>query len=109
MTHQTTEPTLGPWYFDGERFRAAGFRNIGPDFGKFTQGMLLGLVRRLRVWKEARAVRPVRSPALVRSYAAAERDPTWQAARITNAAVRWPAHGPVPQSFPLASFAVRII
>jgi len=91
IANHTVELALGPWYFDGTFKRGSG-THYAPHVGQFIQFQLFGMLDGLRVDLESAAVRPVRSPAFVRSYEAAELDPSWARGRINNGAAEAPAY-----------------
>lgn len=91
VANHTTELSLAPWYFDGS-FKPASGTHLAPWVGHFMQKQVFGLIDGMRVFHEARAVRPVRAPAFVRSYAAAEADPSWREQSINNSAAEAPAY-----------------
>ena len=91
VANHSVELSLAPWYF-ADGFEAAGGTHLAPWVGHFTQEQVFGLIDGMRVFHEAEAVRPVRSPAFVRSYEAAERDPSWREQSINNSAAEAPAY-----------------
>ena len=91
VANHTVEMSLAPWYFDGQ-FRPASGSHLAPWVGHFTQQQLFGLIDGMRIFHESEAVRPVRSPAFVRSYEAAELDPSWREQSINNSAAEAPAY-----------------
>jgi len=91
VANHATELSLGPWYFDGV-FHVAGGTHLAPWVGHFTQPQVFGLVDAMRIFEESKAIRPVRCPIFVRSYAAAERDPSWGEQSVNNSAAEAPAY-----------------
>ncbi|MCF7855641.1 MAG: hypothetical protein K9N51_12640 [Candidatus Pacebacteria bacterium] len=92
MTHQVTELMLAPWYIKDGTFAQAGNTHIGPGLEKYTQAMFRGFVNGMRNARQAEAVAPVRCPVFLRSYEAAERDPSWGESKVTNASAETPAY-----------------
>lgn len=90
--HQAAEQSLGPWYFDGKAFHPAGHTHIKPQTGPWTHEMLLGMVDGLRAAADVTNLVPVRAPAFVSSWAAADLDPSWQRGSPNNAAAEAPAY-----------------
>ena len=90
--HQVAEQSLGPWYFAGNELHPAGHTHIAPQTGQWTQEMLLGTIDGLRVAADVKSLDPVRTPAFVSSWAAADLDPSWQRGAVNNAAAEAPAY-----------------
>jgi hypothetical protein len=90
--HQVAEQTLGPWYFADDAMHPAGHTHIAPQTGSWTQEMLLGMIDGLRASADVKSLVPVRSPAFVSSWAAADLDPSWQRGAANNAAAETPAY-----------------
>ena len=92
LAHQVAEQTLGPWYFADNALHPAGHTHIAPQTGPWTQEMLLGVIDGLRAAADVKSLVPVRSPAFVSSWAAADLDPSWQRGSANNAAAEAPAY-----------------
>jgi len=92
LAHQVAEQTLGPWYFRDNTLHPAGHTHIAPQTGQWTQEMLLGMIDGLRAAADVETLVPVRSPAFVSSWAAADQDPSWQRGSVNNAAAETPAY-----------------
>jgi len=90
--HQVAEQTLGPWYFADDGLHPAGHTDIIPQMGQWTQEMLLGTIDGLRAAADVKTLTPVRAPAFVSSWAAADLDPSWQQGAPNNAAAEAPAY-----------------
>jgi len=93
QAHQATEQSLGPWYFADKALHPAGHTHIAPQTGQWTQEMLFGMIDGLRAAVDVETLVPVRSPAFVSSWAAADQDPSWQRGSVNNAAAEAPAYG----------------
>ncbi len=92
LAHQVAEQTLGPWYFADDALHPAGHTHIAPQTGQWTQEMLFGMIDGLREAADIKSLTPVRSPAFVSSWAAADLDPSWQRGAVNNAAAETPAY-----------------
>ncbi len=92
QAHQVAEQTLGPWYFADGGLHPAGNTHIFPQMGQWTQEMLRGMIDGLRAAVDVKTLTPVRSPAFVSSWAAADLDPSWQRGAANNAAAEAPAY-----------------
>ncbi|MEI7932824.1 MAG: hypothetical protein WCI21_07195, partial [Alphaproteobacteria bacterium] len=92
MAHHTAEMTLAPWYFDGKAFHPAGNTHMAPGFGEFTKELLIGMVDGLRAAGDVKSFAPVRSPAFVDSWVAADLDPSWKVGGVNNSAAEAPAY-----------------
>lgn len=92
LAHQVAEQTLGPWYFADNDLHPAGHTHIAPQTGQWTQEMLFGMIDGLRASLDVESLVPVRSPAFVSSWAAADLDPSWQRGAVNNAAAEAPAY-----------------
>jgi len=92
LAHQVVEQSLGPWYLAGDRLQPAGHTHIAPQSGQWTQEMLLGVIDGLRAAADVEEFVPVRGPAFVSSWAAADLDPSWQRGSPNNAAAEAPAY-----------------
>ena len=92
QAHQVAEQTLGPWYFADGGLHPAGHTHIIPQTGPWTQEMLRGMIDGLRAAADVKTLTPVRSPAFVSSWAAADLDPSWQRGTVNNAAAEAPAY-----------------
>jgi hypothetical protein len=92
LAHQVAEQTLGPWYFADDALHPAGHTHIAPQTGQWTQEMLFGMIDGLRAAVDIKSLTPVRSPAFVSSWAAADLDPSWQRGAVNNAAAETPAY-----------------
>ena len=92
LAHQVAEQTLGPWYFADDALHPAGHTHIAPQTGQWTQEMLFGMIDGLRAAADIKSLTPVRSPAFVSSWAAADLDPSWQRGAVNNAAAEAPAY-----------------
>ncbi|MBT3374290.1 MAG: hypothetical protein HN742_22865 [Lentisphaerae bacterium] len=91
VANHATELSLAPWFFDGD-FKPGSGTHLTPWVGHFTQNQVFGLIDGMRMFHEAQGARPVRAPAFVRSYAAAELDPSWHEQSINNSAAEAPAY-----------------
>ena len=92
LAHQVAEQTLGPWYFADDALHPAGHTHIAPQTGQWTQEMLRGMIDGLRAAADLKKLAPVRGPAFVSSWAAADLDPSWERGDVNNAAAETPAY-----------------
>jgi hypothetical protein len=92
LAHQVAEQTLGPWYFADDALHPAGHTHIAPQTGQWTQEMLRGMIDGLRAAADLKKLAPVRGPAFVSSWAAADLDPSWERGEVNNAAAETPAY-----------------
>lgn len=94
MAHQVAEWSMASWYFDGKSLHPAGNTHMRPQMGEWTQEMLLGMIDGLRAAADLTNLVPVRGPAFVSSWAAADLDPAWDPGHwvLNNSAAEAPAY-----------------